>query len=110
MRRCTSTSGAGRPRVDENPPMSIRRFVRVVFAIALLGAFAGGLLRAQARTALDLAMVVVPGSDERVAHGSDPLQFGELRLPSTSGPYPVAIVIHGGCWLSQVGTLDPRAV
>jgi len=81
----------------------------VVAAGMMIASLAAGVL-AQSRSALDLAMVAVPGSGERVSYGSDPLQFGELRLPATNGPYPVAIVIHGGCWLSQVGTLDPRAV
>src|SRR5439155_8576098 len=31
----------------------------------------------------------------------DSLQFGELRLPKGRGPFPVAIVIHGGCWRSD---------
>src|SRR5215470_5496557 len=35
---------------------------------------------------------------ERIAYGSDPLQFGELRLPEGDGPFPVVIVIHGGFW------------
>jgi acetyl esterase/lipase len=34
----------------------------------------------------------------RLAYGTDSLQFGELRVPSGSGPFPVAIVLHGGCW------------
>ena len=39
----------------------------------------------------------------RISYASvDPLQFGELRLPPGSGPFPLAIVIHGGCWLSGV--------
>ena len=38
--------------------------------------------------------------DARIAYGADSLQFGELRLPTGSGPFPVAVVIHGGCWLS----------
>ena len=88
--------------------MTTRLLVAVAITIASL--VSGVCARAQGRSALDLAMVTVPGSGERVAYGSDPLQFGELRLPSTKGPYPVAIVIHGGCWVSQVGTLDPRAV
>lgn len=82
----------------------------VAVAISIAALVSGVCARAQGRTALDLANVTVPGSGERVAYGSDSLQFGELRLPSTKGPYPVAIVIHGGCWVSQVGTLDPRAV
>jgi acetyl esterase/lipase len=42
---------------------------------------------------------------ERVAYGSDPLQFGELRLPRGRGPFPVAVVIHGGCWISHFADL-----
>lgn len=38
--------------------------------------------------------------DARIAYGPDSLQFGELRIPTGSGPHPVAIVVHGGCWLS----------
>jgi len=38
--------------------------------------------------------------DARISYGPDSLQYGELRLPSGSGPFPVAVVIHGGCWLS----------
>ena len=34
----------------------------------------------------------------RLQYGSEPLQFGELRLPSGEGPHAVAIVIHGGFW------------
>lgn len=38
---------------------------------------------------------------ERIAYGPERSQFGELRLPAGPGPFPVAIVIHGGCWLAQ---------
>jgi len=37
-------------------------------------------------------------------------KFGELRVPSTKGPYPLAIVIHGGCWVAKLPALDPNAV
>ena len=40
-------------------------------------------------------------ADYRISYGDGALQFGEIRLPEGEGPYPVAIVIHGGCWLSQ---------
>ncbi len=42
----------------------------------------------------------------RLAYGSDSLQFGELRMPEGRGPFPVAIIIHGGCWLSRFATLS----
>jgi len=45
----------------------------------------------------------------RVAYGADSLQFGELRLPDGTGPFPVAIVIHGGCWLSRYANLRNSA-
>jgi acetyl esterase/lipase len=41
--------------------------------------------------------------DHRLSYGSNEFQFGELRLPKSPGPHPVAIVIHGGCWMSQYG-------
>src|SRR5262245_666793 len=65
---------------------------------------------AQNRGPLDLANAPVPPGARRIAYGSDPLQFGELRLPSTPGPHAVAIVIHGGCWLAKLPNLDERAV
>jgi acetyl esterase/lipase len=37
----------------------------------------------------------------RRSYGSDPFQFGDLRLPAGSGPHPVAVVIHGGFWRFQ---------
>lgn len=34
----------------------------------------------------------------RFAYGPDTLQHADLRLPKGTGPFPVAVVIHGGCW------------
>ena len=42
-----------------------------------------------------------PEADRRLFYGEEPLQFGELRLPEGEGPFPVVIVIHGGCWLAE---------
>jgi acetyl esterase/lipase len=65
---------------------------------------------AQTRGPLDLATAPVAAGARRIAYGTDPLQFGELRVPSTPGPHPVAIVIHGGCWVARLGIMDERAV
>ena len=45
------------------------------------------------------------GSGEviRSAYGSDPNQFGDLRLPVGAGPHPVVILIHGGFWRARFG-------
>ncbi len=52
-------------------------------------------------TSADLANFENPAPDSRLNYGDDPLQFGDLRLPPGPGPHPVAVFIHGGCWLSQ---------
>jgi acetyl esterase/lipase len=38
------------------------------------------------------------------SYGDDPHQFGELRLPPGEGPFPVVVVIHGGCWTKGFAT------
>jgi acetyl esterase/lipase len=48
----------------------------------------------------DIAALPPIPADARISYGPDSLQFGELRIPEGSDPHPVAIVIHGGCWLS----------
>jgi acetyl esterase/lipase len=49
----------------------------------------------------DILKLQHPAADHRIAYGDDPLQFGDLRLPSTPGPHPVVVVVHGGCWRSR---------
>ena len=73
---------------------------------------AGGVIAGQGRGPAELATAPVPPGAIRFAYGSDPLQFGELRLPPGGGSvkHPVAIVVHGGCWVSELGKFDPRAV
>ena len=48
-----------------------------------------------------LAAFPNPPADHIFSYGEDPLQFGELRLPSGEGPFPVMVLIHGGCWLAE---------
>jgi acetyl esterase/lipase len=46
------------------------------------------------------------GSVRRVAYGPSPEQFGELRIPAGAGPFPVAILIHGGCFVRRFGATE----
>ncbi len=42
-----------------------------------------------------------PPADHRIAYGPGQFHFGDLRVPKTRGPHPVAIVIHGGFWRAK---------
>lgn len=42
----------------------------------------------------------LPSPGEKIAYGEAAQQFGELRLPAGQGPFAVAVLIHGGCWLN----------
>jgi len=50
-----------------------------------------------------IAAQPAPPPGERIAYGSDSLQFGELRVPEGEGPFPLIVLIHGGCWQSAYG-------
>jgi acetyl esterase/lipase len=39
-----------------------------------------------------------PAADLRLAYGSEPKQFGDLRLPDVDRLWPLAVVVHGGAW------------
>lgn len=39
----------------------------------------------------------------RLSYGPHPSQHGQLTLPEGSGPWPVAVVVHGGFWRTRYG-------
>ena len=54
-------------------------------------------------SAEDILSQPPPPPDQRVAYGSDPNQFLEVRLPPGKGPHPVLLNIHGGFWRAKYG-------
>ena len=58
-------------------------------------------LDAKTLTWSELGSMPLPAKGERITYGKGPQQFGELRVPSGPGPFPVMIVIHGGCWQNE---------
>ena len=44
-----------------------------------------------------------------IAYGSSPLQVGDLRLPAGKGPFPVAVVMHGGCFMAGIDKREGMA-
>ena len=57
----------------------------------------------------DLTSLPARAPDRRVAYGDDSSQYGELRLPSGSGPHPVVVLIHGGCFKAAYATTSDLA-
>lgn len=51
----------------------------------------------------DILEKTPPPADARLTYGSDPNQFGDLRLPKTGKPSPVVMNIHGGFWRAKYG-------
>jgi acetyl esterase/lipase len=49
----------------------------------------------------DILTLPPPPADARIPYGTDPNQFGELRLPKIKGPFPVVMNIHGGFWRAK---------
>jgi acetyl esterase/lipase len=80
-------------------------YTTVVFSLALASGVA-----AQERGPAELATADVPPGARRITYGTDAMHFGELRLPTSKGPYAVVIVVHGGCYLSKLGSYPAGAV
>jgi acetyl esterase/lipase len=47
----------------------------------------------------------------RIPYGSaSARQYGELRVPKGKGPFPLAVLYHGGCWAGMGGTANFAAL
>jgi len=80
--------------MSERLPRAIRL---PCLAGALLLTAVPGLAR-QGVTWSQIADLPQPPAGEVIAYGDAPSQYGELRLPDGEGPFPVAVLVHGGCW------------
>lgn len=77
----------------------------LIAAGVLLASAAGPASAQKGLAALRAAEAQVPAPTLTERYGPDDLRSGELRLPAGRGPFPVAVVIHGGCWLAKVDTV-----
>ena len=55
-------------------------------------------------TAAELSGAPSRAPDHRITYGSHPSQYGELRVPDGSGPHPLVVFIHGGCFKAAYAT------
>jgi acetyl esterase/lipase len=44
-----------------------------------------------------------PAPAATYAYGPAPSQYAELFIPAGHGPFPVAVLVHGGCWTKAFG-------
>lgn len=76
------------------------RRLNVVLLSLIVSSAASAVAQQQPITVQDIVSGDPIPADHRIAYGEHPLQFGDLRIPEGEGPWPVAILIHGGCWQS----------
>lgn len=87
---------------------SIGQTPRVLFLVALCSALYG-----ESTLQWDDVQRLPPApAGRRIAYGSMPDQFGDLRVPKGRGPHPVVVLIHGGCWREGINLdhIAPLAV
>lgn len=63
-------------------------------------------LHAQPMKLADYLALKGPAPTARLAYGSTPSQYAELFLPAGAGPFPVVVLVHGGCWTVRFGGID----
>lgn len=83
--------------IKMTPPRWLATLCAALVSIAGFGAAASGTMRWS-----DLLNQPRPKADKRIAYGPDPLQFADLWLPRGKAPHPVVLMVHGGCWQSDI--------
>jgi acetyl esterase/lipase len=57
-------------------------------------------------TLADYLALTGPAPTAKIAYGSAPSQYAELFRPAGDGPFPVAVLVHGGCWTIKFGGIE----
>jgi acetyl esterase/lipase len=50
----------------------------------------------------DLLERARPEPDATIAYGPDQMQKADLWLPTGPGPHPTVLMVHGGCWQTEI--------
>ncbi|TFW24356.1 alpha/beta hydrolase [Duganella callida] len=79
----------------------LKKMRRTLLAAAVAGGVGGAV--AAPMTLQDYLALSGPAPTLHVAYGAAPSQFAELFQPAGAGPFPVAVIIHGGCWTKEFG-------
>ena len=79
----------------------LNKMGRTLLAAAVAGNV--GAAGAAPMTLQDYLALSGPAPTQHVAYGPAPSQFAELFQPSGDGPFPVTVIVHGGCWTKEFG-------
>lgn len=82
--------------------------MRLFFGVTLAATLAAGTALARLSPDAPSRPTVTPPTVVS-AYGAAPQQTGELRLPPGPGPFPVVVVIHGGCWTKGYAVMKDTA-
>ena len=74
--------------------------------LLLLAFLLGGAAAGKPMQWSDLLSRPQPKPDSTIAYGPDLLQHVDLWLPSGAGMHPVVLMVHGGCWQTDVAKAD----
>ncbi|HEV2387851.1 MAG TPA: alpha/beta hydrolase [Candidatus Acidoferrales bacterium] len=104
-----SALGAPWPEAAAAARGTLAAALAVLVAAGWLSAGGDGGQQAKYLTPADINALPSKPADARIRYGPGKMEFGDLRLPRGRGPFPVAIVLHGGCWVSQFADLQNTA-
>lgn len=77
--------------------------LRLLLLSSLFSTFLPALVSAAPMKLADYMALNGPSPTARVSYGAAPSQYAELFLPQGVGPFPVAVLVHGGCWTEKFG-------
>jgi acetyl esterase/lipase len=77
--------------------------IRLLLLFTLLFTLFPALVSAAPMKLADYMALSGPAPVARLAYGPAPSQYAELFLPGGTGPFPVAVLVHGGCWTGKFG-------
>ncbi len=80
--------------------------VSLVLVGCMTNAVAPAISRTQEVSVAEANALTGSAPREVVRFGEDPHLFGELRLPKGRGPFPVAMLMHGGCYVGMDSTAN----
>lgn len=78
--------------------LNLRTLFPILFAVS-----AGAAAAPAPMTLDDYLALAGPAPSATFAYGSAPSQFAELFRPAGDGPFPVVVLVHGGCWTIEYG-------